>query len=136
MMSNYSNVLYMFCAMLFILTVTNSVGGAIRYQENFLDEVFDIIDNISYENEQIKGFSEDTMNDYKQLDLEPIVEEEENEILKKEIIQVEQDNFREEELLLAEENKIKEEQKLLEESHQSQHMEQIEGFSGDAWAAW
>ena len=47
MMSNSSNVFWMYCTLLFILTLISSFGGSIRYQENFLEEVFNMIDGVS-----------------------------------------------------------------------------------------
>lgn len=38
------NSFWMFFILLLIITVTSSLGGGIRYRENFLEEVFDIND--------------------------------------------------------------------------------------------
>lgn len=38
------NVFWMFSILLMIITVLSSLGGGIRYRENFLEEVFDLND--------------------------------------------------------------------------------------------
>lgn len=35
---------WMFCILLMIITITSSIGGGIRFRENFLEEVFDLND--------------------------------------------------------------------------------------------
>jgi len=34
----------MFCVLLLVITLISSIGGGIRYRENFLEEVFDLND--------------------------------------------------------------------------------------------
>lgn len=40
----YSKQFWMFCVMLLVITLISSIGGGIRYRENFLEEVFDLND--------------------------------------------------------------------------------------------
>lgn len=35
---------WLFCILLMIITITSSLGGGIRFRENFLEEVFDLND--------------------------------------------------------------------------------------------
>lgn len=46
-----------FCTFLIILTLISSLGGGIRYRENFLEEIFDTIEDIS-ENNNSYGISD------------------------------------------------------------------------------
>ena len=47
------NSFWMFFILLLIITVTSSLGGGIRYRENFLEEVFDI--NVAKLSERYPG---------------------------------------------------------------------------------
>ena len=40
----YSKQFWMFCTLLLVITLISSIGGGIRYRENFLEEVFDLND--------------------------------------------------------------------------------------------
>lgn len=40
----YQKQFWMFCVLLMIITLLSSVGGGIRFRENFLEEVFDLND--------------------------------------------------------------------------------------------
>ena len=40
----YSKQFWMFCVLLLVITLLSSIGGGIRYRENFLEEVFDLND--------------------------------------------------------------------------------------------
>ena len=39
--------MYMFGAILMVMTIISTLGGAIRYEENFYNEVFDLLDDSS-----------------------------------------------------------------------------------------
>ena len=47
--------MYMFAVILMIMTIISILGGAVRYEENFYNEVFDLIDD--------NGFQGDNQND-------------------------------------------------------------------------
>jgi hypothetical protein len=40
----YQKQFWMFCVLLIIITLLSSIGGGIRFRENFLEEVFDLND--------------------------------------------------------------------------------------------
>lgn len=40
----YQKQFWMFCVLLMIITLLSSIGGGIRFRENFLEEVFDLND--------------------------------------------------------------------------------------------
>ena len=42
---------WLFCTLLIVLTLLASLGGGIRYRENFISEVFENINSNDYENE-------------------------------------------------------------------------------------
>jgi hypothetical protein len=73
---------WMFSILLMIITITSSVGGSIRYRENFLEEVFDVkdIDSYQYDNNLLDTFRKPKKN---------IVVEEES-IIQEESIQTKQ----------------------------------------------
>ena len=125
MMSNSSNVFWMYCTLLFILTLISSFGGSIRYQENFLEEVFNMIDGVSDEQpfENVEGVIDDSLDNYKQLNNDVIVEEEEP-------IQYYNDEH---------DDQHGAEPQIIEPPTgqvQLDSFDNIEGFSGDVWAAW
>lgn len=39
-----NEVFWLFCTFLIVLTLISSIGGGIRYRENFIDEVFDKVE--------------------------------------------------------------------------------------------
>ena len=45
------NSFWLFCTLLIVLTLLASLGGGIRYRENFINEVFENINSNDYENE-------------------------------------------------------------------------------------
>lgn len=50
---------YMFAVLLMLTCLISSFGGAIRYKENFMNEVFDTVDDDNSEKEkEVKGFEE------------------------------------------------------------------------------
>jgi hypothetical protein len=55
---------WMFSILLMIITITSSVGGSIRYRENFLEEVFDVtdIDSYQYDNNLLDTFRKPKKN--------------------------------------------------------------------------
>lgn len=63
----YSKQFWMFCLLLLVITLTSSVGGGIRFRENFLEEVFDLNDITS----ELDG----TTSFYSPIDLKDVSEE-------------------------------------------------------------
>ena len=130
------NSFWMFFILLMIITILSSVGGGIRFRENFLDEVFDLNDQndfsfelndfpkyfpIQEEQPQMKETKSVAQVTNKAGNVKPIIKEENmqkqlnnTEIQKKKVV------FQ----------KTSEPTPL---SHESQY-ELIEGFSGDSYA--
>ena len=54
---------YMFAILLMLTCLISSFGGAIRYKENFMNEVFDTVDEDTSDKEKstVKGFEENTL---------------------------------------------------------------------------
>ena len=119
-MSQYSNVILLYCIALLLLTLINTIGGSIRVRENFLDEVFNLISDVENENKEISGLEDAEFQNFK-----TIVQEEDT-------IEPEQEPEPE---LEPESEQVPE--PILENEPQSKDpLENLEGFSGDTWASW
>ena len=119
-MPQYSNVIWLYCIALLLLTLINTIGGSIRVKENFLDEVFNLISDVENENKDITGLEDAEFQNFK-----TIVQEEDNiEPGPEPGPEPEPEPEPELEPVIENEPQIKD------------PLENLEGFSGDAWASW
>lgn len=110
----YSKQFWMFCLLLLVITLTSSVGGGIRFRENFLEEVFDLNDITS----ELDG----TTSFYSPIDLKDVSEE----TAEVEPIKIEEENVAQVPIELPVVNSV--------DNLQSQY-EIIEAYTGEAYAA-
>lgn len=78
--------MYMFGTILMIMTLISALGGAIRYEENFYNEIFDLLDeDAPVEGSNFSDLADNSMavpqnNDESVIREAPIVEEEVEEV--------------------------------------------------------
>lgn len=76
--------LYMFGAILMVMTVLSSLGGSIRYEENFYNEVFDLLDDSSVlpvDQKDLADNSDDVPGNDESLMNEELIQQVEEEVI-------------------------------------------------------
>jgi hypothetical protein len=107
----------MFSVLLGVMSLISAFGGAVRFRENFLDEVFDLIDE---ETTRVKSFDEDDLAD----NATPYLVSEEDDSL------YSPNNLVEEEF----QQELSQQDQIQQEMIEEEHVDQVVPYSNDQYA--